>query len=194
MRKEETMKKLGIGIDIDGTLTDPSYFIPYLNEYFKKEIRTDVPHVYDYAELYGTSSEAIRYYLSHVNANLMFESHLVDHAKETVLDLSEKNDVYIITARPQELYDKTRRWLDLRGLGKIELLCLGTPDKSPVAKELGVKYFLEDHPTASLTIADAGINVYLMDAPYNKDTVHKNIERVYSWIEAREHLMRNGAL
>lgn len=188
------MKKTGIGIDIDGTLTDPSYFIPYLNEYFKKEIRTDMPHVYDYAELYGTTAEEIHYYLAHVNSNLMFESHLLNNAKETVLELAERNDVYIITARQKELYDRTRRWLDMRGLGKIELLCLGTPDKSPVAKELGVQYFLEDHPTASVTIADSGINVYLMDAPYNQDTMHKNIERIYNWTEAREHLMRKGAL
>ena len=124
----------------------------------------------------------------------MFESDLLDYAKDTVLDLAEKNNVYIITARDMGLYDKTRKWLDRKGLGSIELLCLGTPDKSPVAKELGVRYFLEDHPTASVQIADSGIKVCLMDAPYNKDTVHKNIERVYNWSQARDSLIRNGAL
>lgn len=188
------MNKFGIGIDIDGTLTDPSYFIPHLNKYFKKEINVQEPHIYDYAELYNTTPEEIRHYFTHINPTLMFESHLLDYAKETVLDLSQKNNVYIITARKSELYDKTRAWLDKRGLGSIELLCLGTPDKSPVAKELSVKYFLEDHPTASIEIANADIDVVLMDAPYNKETAHQKIERVYNWMQAREWLLRNGAL
>ncbi len=195
--KEVVMKgydKLGIGIDIDGTLTDPGYFIPHLNEYFKKDIRTNEPHIYDYAQLYNTTPDEIRHYFTQVKPDVMFESNLLDHARETVLELSEKNRVYIITARKNELYDKTRRWLDKKGLGSIELLCLGTPDKSRVARELKVEYFLEDHPTASIEIADSGIQVYLMDAPYNKDTAHRNIERIFSWMQARDHLIKKGAL
>lgn len=188
------MKKLGIGVDIDGTLTDPSYFIPHLNEYFKKNIGLDEPHVYDYAKLYETTPEEIRHFFTHVKSNVMFESNLLDHAKETVLDLARKNNVYIITARRPELYDKTREWLDRKGLSRIELICTGEPDKSPVAKDLEVRYFLEDHPTASVDIANSGIDVVLMDAPYNKETVHQKIERVYNWMEARNQLIRYGAL
>lgn len=192
MRQQSMIKKTAIGIDIDGTLTDPTYFIPHLNAHFKREIKKEDAYIYDYTKLYEVTQEEIRNYFKSVN--VMFESPLLDYAKETVLELNEKHDVYIITARNKELHDRTRAWLDARGLEKLELLTLGTPAKAPVAKELGITMFLEDHPTASIEIAQEDIQVYLMDAPYNQQTVHKNIQRVYNWMEMRKHLVSQGAL
>ena len=46
------MKRLNICIDIDGTMTDPYYFMPYFNKYFNKDLSQDycTTHIID--ELY----------------------------------------------------------------------------------------------------------------------------------------------
>lgn len=187
-------KKLTFGIDIDGTLTDPNYFIQHLNKHFKVNIDFNEMRVYNYRELYNVTEEEMRAFFTGEGKDTMFSAQLQESAKETVLELAESHNVHIITARNLEIHDRTRIWLDSVGLRSIELHSLGTPDKRQVAKELGCDFFFEDHPTASVQIADSGINVLLMDAPYNRDSIHENIVRVFDWKDIRTELKAKGVL
>lgn len=187
-------KKTTIGIDIDGTLTHPGYFIPHLNKYFNVNIGYEELRVYDFRELYHTTEEELRDFFVSDGKGILFSVELLEGAKQTVLDLAKKHEVHIITARGKEIHERTRLWLDKVGLASIELHSLGTPDKKTLAEKLGCRYFLEDHPTASAEIAEAGISVLLMDAPYNRDTHHQNMQRVHSWMDIRKALMNKGVL
>ncbi|MDO5062219.1 MAG: hypothetical protein Q4D77_03525 [Peptostreptococcaceae bacterium] len=187
-------KRLNIGIDIDGTLTHPGYFIPHLNKLFNKNIVYEDIRVYDFRELYQTTDEVLTNFFIDEEKGILFQVELLKDAKRTVLELAEKHNVHIITARRKEIHDRTRAWLDKVGLDKIELHSLGTPNKRTLAEELGCHYFFEDHPTASAEIADAGISVLLMDAPYNRHTTHDNLRRVHSWADIRSELTSKGVL
>lgn len=187
-------KKLNFCIDIDGTLTHPGHFIPYLNKHFNKEIKYEDITVYDFGELYDTNEEELKAFFHKDGKGVLFHADLLDGAQNLVLELAEKHNVCIVTARKPELCEKTREWLDMVGLKSIELHCLGTSNKRPFAEELGCDYFFEDHPTASVDIADAGISVLLMDAPYNQQTAHENMKRIYNWGEIRSNLVEKGIL
>ena len=54
------------------------------------------------------------------------------------------------------------------------------------AKELNCNLFIEDNPSNAIQIAEAGINVILMDANYNKGTEHERITRVKDWKQIKE--------
>ena len=50
---EEQMKRLNICIDIDGTMTEPYYFMPYFNKYFNKYLTKEDCTTHRIDELYG---------------------------------------------------------------------------------------------------------------------------------------------
>ncbi|MGL5256610.1 MAG: 5' nucleotidase, NT5C type [Proteocatella sp.] len=188
------MKKYNIGIDIDGTLTYSGYFLPYLNEYFGKDVGYEDLIKYDFRDIYDVTDEEINTFFHSEGRNLIFKVDILDGARETVLELAEKHNVWIITARKPETHDRTKLWLEENGLGNIELITLGTPDKLGKARELGCEIFIEDHPEASVDIAEAGIKLYLVDAPYNQDSNHENIVRVKDWDEIRTIFKEEGIL
>ena len=188
------MKKYNIGIDIDGTLTFSGYFLPYLNEYFGRDIGYEELNKYDFRDIYNVTDEEIMSFFRGEGKNLIFNADLLDGARDTVNELSQKHNVWIITARKPDMHEKTRKWLDENGLEKIELITLGTPDKLQKATELGCEIFIEDHPDASIVIAAAGIKLYLVDAPYNKISEHENITRVHDWEEIRTIFRAEGIL
>ena len=187
-------EKFTIGIDIDGTLTDPGYFIPYLNRHFNRDIDFSTVTEYDFRELYHATDDELRDFFVGEGKGIMFIAPLLEGAQRTVLELAEKHEVHIITARRADLHEKTQHWLNDVGLGSIRLHTLGSPRKRELAQSLGCDFFLEDHPTASEEIAEAGISVLLMDAPYNRQTGHSNMKRVYGWEDIRNELMHKGVL
>ncbi len=187
-------EKYTIGIDIDGTLTDPGYFIPHLNKHFNVDIDFDTVTEYDFRALYQATDEELKEFFIGEGKGIMFIAPLLDGALTTVLELSERHEVHIITARREDLREKTQIWLNDVGLGHLPLHTLGSPNKRELAEKLGCDFFFEDHPTASEDIAEGGIEVLLMNAPYNRDTGHHNMKRVYSWKDIREELIRKGVL
>lgn len=188
------MKKYNIGIDIDGTLTYSGYFLPYLNEYFGKDVGYEDLRKYDFTEIYEVTDEEVTTFFRGEGRNLIFKVDILEGARETVQELAKKHNVWIITARRPETYEKTKLWLIENGLGDIELITLGTPNKLEKARELGCEIFIEDHPEASIEIAEAGIKLYLVDAPYNKESNHENIVRVRNWEEIRTIFKEEGIL
>lgn len=188
------MRKYNIGIDIDGTMTYSGYFLPYLNEYFGKNIGYEDLRQYDFRDIYGVTEDDLREFFTNKGKNLIFNVDMLEGAKDTVIELSQKHNVWIITARRPESHKQTKRWLYDNGLGDIELITLGTPNKLEKATELGCEIFIEDHPNASVDIATAGIKLYLVDAPYNKESNHENITRVHNWEEIRNLFREEGIL
>ena len=57
------MSRLNICIDIDGTITSPYHFIPYLNEIYNKSIKDEECNVYNWELLYNTTMDDIFYKL-----------------------------------------------------------------------------------------------------------------------------------
>ena len=103
------MKKYNIGIDIDGTLTFSGYFLPYLNEYFGRDVGYEELNKYDFRDIYNVTDEEIMSFFRGEGKNLIFNADLLDGARDTVNELSQKHNVWIITARKPDMHEKTRK-------------------------------------------------------------------------------------
>lgn len=177
------MKKLNICIDIDGTVTSPYHFIPYLNELYNKNITELECNTYDWEVLYGIDMETM---LNEFHSNYLHsyeEAVVINDAKEIVAKLKNNHKLYFVTARNEKLTDITTKWLHSNGFEEIDVYLLGSDYKIKKAKELECHIFIEDNPSNAMQLANEGMMVLLIDTNYNKEVEHKNITRVNSWIE-----------
>ena len=115
----------------------------------------------------------------------------VKNSIKSIKSLASKNRFFIITSRPENWKTKTEKWVK-RHLGNIDCKIIYTNDfynrhgksKSEICIEKGIKLILEDHGKYSLDCAKKGVRVILFDKPWNKKARHRNIIRVYDWLEA----------
>ena len=172
------MKNLNICIDIDGTITSPYHYLPYLNSIYKRDLtEEDYTTVY-WAELYGDTFEGMLDKLHSNYLNSYSEAHVVEGAKEVVGELYKENNLFFVTARNSTLEEITMDWLIKQELSYVPLYLLGTDRKLNKAKELECDIFIEDHPMNALHLAEGGIKVILIDCNYNKDiTSISNIQK-----------------
>lgn len=180
------MSNLNICIDIDGTITSPYHFIPYLNVMCEKNITEEECTTLDWKELYNQDMEVILDKLHNEYIYVYKEAELVENAKEIIDELKINNNLYFVTARSENLTDITKEWLNEKGIYNIDVHLLGSDYKIEKAKELNCNLFLEDNPHNAIQIANAGIDVILIDANYNKDINHEKITRVKNWNEIKE--------
>lgn len=179
---------MNICIDIDGTMTVRDYYIPFFNQFFKKEISFSEMKEYDLKSVYGVSEEEIRnFYEKHGNT-MHASAEIQENVVKSILKWQKYHDVSIVTARTKEMEKVTVNWLKEKGLEDVKLHLLGTSKKMEFAKGLQCDLFIEDHPHEIKRIAESGIRTLVMDNPYNKNIVHENIIRVNDWYEI-EHIV-----
>ncbi|MDQ0874993.1 putative HAD superfamily protein [Paenibacillus sp. V4I3] len=91
----------------------------------------------------------------------------------------------IMTGRPIEWMESAKKWIKENGIVVESSLCASQFEngKLECATLNGVSLFIEDHPTHALSLADGGINVLLIDKPYNQECQHERITRVRNWEE-----------
>ncbi|MPM14784.1 Nucleotidase [bioreactor metagenome] len=180
------MNKLNICIDIDGTITNPYHFIPYLNELYNKEITEDGCYTYDWQELYGVDMDTILHEFHTTYIHSYGEAEVVEGAKEIISNLFNKHNLYFVTARNESLTEVTTNWLNDKGFSSIDVYLLGSDNKISKAKELECNIFIEDNPANALQLANEGMTVLLIDTNYNKSVEHENITRVKNWNDINE--------
>lgn len=120
-------------------------------------------------------------------AKLEEDNHLLTSALyEAIPDLH----VYIVTARPTcvEVVEDTRLWIK-----ENEFLCHGihhADDKASLCVEKGISVMIEDQVNHITELSDRGVDVIVMDQPWNRDLdqeLHEQkarIRRVNNWREA----------
>ncbi|MEG0843191.1 MAG: hydrolase [Romboutsia sp.] len=178
--------KLNICIDIDGTITDPYHFIPYLNEMCSKNISPTDCITHKWEDLYDIGIDDI---LNKFHTSYMYsykEADVVEDAKDIIEALCKEHNIYFVTARSEVLTEITTTWLNEKGFANIDVHLLGSDYKIDKARELSCNIFIEDNPSNAMQLAQEGMTVLLIDTNYNKNIEHKNIIRVNNWIEIKE--------
>lgn len=182
------MNKLNICIDIDGTITDPYYFLPYFNDHFDKNITEEGCNTCKLKDLYDITEEMIMEFYQKNGEEMHMAATLQEGAKEALAKLEMKHNLFFVTARSKEMEHITIDWLEQNELDHIELHSLGSYYKVERAKKLDCDFFLEDNPYNAKELAESGIKVILVDTNYNKELEMDNIIRVKSWKEILEIL------
>lgn len=190
------MKKLIIGCDADGVLTDMSKFnIENGKIFFRREPIN--PDAYSIKEMFNCSKleellYGFLYYpkyckrcINRVDSDLVIQK----------LNL-EGNRLYEITARKFATYNNPlgkyirklfENWTSKNNM-QFERYEYCSESDSPRDKmiacnKLSVDIMIEDKSDVALYLADNGVKVLLFDAPYNKEVRHENIVRVKNWNE-----------
>ncbi|WP_075982320.1 hypothetical protein [Bacillus massilinigeriensis] len=180
------MKKR-FGIDIDGTVTCPSTFVPYLNDAFQLNITLDDIKQYDFMPLVDISEKEFAKWFSKMEPKIYSESPLASGAWNVLKNWEKQHDLFFISARGSHLKEVTKDWFHKQKLNFHTIDLLGTHNKVEAAKKYQVEIFFEDkHDNAVMIHEECKIPVLLFDTPYNQDPTPNGVVRVNNWKEANE--------
>jgi len=194
--------KLIVGVDADGVLTDMSAWnIREGKKFFKKEPVN--PNGYGPCDIFGVSKkEEFVFGLFNLD-NYCSKEPPRDGAVEVLNKLkNDGHEFHEITARKFTTFNNVlgshyrklfEKWLNkhFSGVFKSIEYCSETDsptDKLIACSKLGVNVMVEDKPEVAIHLANNGIKVLLVDAPYNKELEHPNMIRVNNWHEVYEQI------
>ncbi|MCZ8516790.1 HAD hydrolase-like protein [Paenibacillus filicis] len=174
-----------IGLDFDDTLMDTrKSIVSVLNKQLKRNIMFDEVMIYEISELYGQSFEDFQEFFT-INQDELHHMEPYPFLQETLSRFVDKIKFTIMTGRPIEWMESAKKWIKENDIMVESSLCASQFEngKLECAKLNGVSLFIEDHPAHALSLADGGINVLLIDKPYNQECQHERITRVRDWKE-----------
>lgn len=174
------------GIDIDGTVTRPDTFIPFINQAFQLNLMYEDVTEYDFYPYVDVSKEEFNEWFL-TNEPLIYTKSLpAEGAKEVLTKWTSLAELYFISARHHRLLEITQDWFSTHNLYYNHIELVGSHDKVEAAKKLAVDLFLEDkHDNAVAIAEECQIPVILFNTPYNQDPVPEQVIRVQSWQQAQ---------
>jgi uncharacterized HAD superfamily protein len=179
-----TIQQMTIGIDIDATLTEAYYWIPWANAHFHRNLKPEDATEYDIHKVLGISEEAYLAFYDEYGEALHAASPIRREAPDVLHRLSSNHRLHYITARDPRMQRVTEEWLQHYGVPRDGLHLLGSHHKVSKAHQLGCRLFIEDRYENAVEIAASGIDVLLMDCHYNRiSPLPDNIQRVSNWYE-----------
>lgn len=178
---------INIGIDIDGTLTVPDFWIDIMNKHFNKTIKYSEVKAYDWLEIYDINLDEFNGFYKKYGPKMHYEAELRRGAKEVVTNWGKHYSINYITARQKWLEETTEKWLRKHSLPGDHYV-IGSHNKLPLAKKLGCEIFIEDNISVATQLAKEGIKVFLIDCPYNRENLPSNIKRVFNWDEIKKEV------
>lgn len=176
-------KNLNICIDIDGTITDPYYWLSYANEYFNLNVTEDQVTEYAIHKVLNVEENAYLKFYEELKVDIHSKQPLRNDVKEILDILHKYNNLYFVTAREKSLELLTFSYLLNKELPFDEVFVLGTHNKIPKAKELNCNIFIEDSYDNAISLSENGFKVLLLDTNYNRLPLNSNITRVNDWNE-----------
>lgn len=177
------MKNLNICIDIDGTITDPYYWLSYANEYFNLNVTEDEVTEYAIHRVLNVEENAYLEFYEDLKVEIHSKQPLRKDAKEVLDILHKYNNLYFVTAREKSLEILTVSYLLGKEIPFDEVFVLGTHNKVPKAIELNCNVFIEDSYENAILLSEYGFKVLLLDTNYNRLPLNSNITRVDNWNE-----------
>ncbi|WP_434283959.1 5' nucleotidase, NT5C type [Clostridium botulinum] len=178
------MNNLNICIDIDGTITEPYYWLEISNKYFKKNIKPEDITLYNIEDVLGITEEEYMKFYEKYKVRIHTEEKLRQGAKKVLNELNKYHNIYFVTAREKSLEVLTKSYLINHSIKFRDLYVLGSHYKVDKAKELNCDIFIEDNPTNAVELSEAGFKVILLDTNYNRHIKeNENIIRISHWDE-----------
>lgn len=186
---ELNMKQMNICIDIDGTITDPYYFLELSNRYFNKNITPEQVTQYALDKIYGVNEEEFDVFYKKYKFQLHENQAIRSDAKEFLDKLGSEHNLYFISARDKSMKMLTIEYLQTHRIPYDAIYLLGSHYKLEKAKELNCDFFIEDSYENAVYLAENGFTVVLLDTHYNRKPLMQNMFRVQNWEEAYSIIM-----
>ena len=191
------MKK--IGIDIDEVLSETvAGFLAFYNEKHGTQFYFDQIVEYSFSKIFGITPEIEKSELMAFFASTSFaELATVNGSNEAIKELSKNYELYAVSSRPPQLMKLTSVWLNKHFQGCFKEVILidshfdSSKNKSQICLQKHLDYFVEDVLSYAEDCAGSGVEVFLLDKPWNQGTINsKNIIRVKNWLEIVETITK----
>lgn len=148
----------------------------------------------------GSKEEALQEVFDFYRTARFEQLPVVQGSQRGVEILSQKNDLIVITSRPYEIYNKTKKWIGKEfpdTFARVELTNAWstsgmTTSKAHLCKDLKVELMIEDSLEYAQECASAGIKTLLLDCPWNQcQQLPAHVYRVHSWEEIVNSINRH---
>jgi uncharacterized protein len=180
-------KPLRLGLDIDGTVTSPETFIPYLNKHFNTKLTLQDITQYDLTPLLNVTREQFGLWMKDHEEIIYREAKIATFFLEIIESWKSIHHFTYISARGSHLQTTTEDWFIRNKIPYHHIELLGQHDKLEAVKKHQINIFFEDkHDNACEIAEECNIPVILIDTPYNRDPVPKQVIRVKNWQEAAD--------
>jgi uncharacterized HAD superfamily protein len=181
-------KTFNFGIDIDGTVTCPTTFIPHLNQSFNVNLTIEDIKQYNLAKALNITDEAFAQWLRDNESEIYKNPPLASNAKDILSNWQHHQLIYI-SARHSRYETITNNWFTKLGLPYHQIHCTGDHNKIEPVLNNNIDVFFEDNFNNACQISEeCQIPVVLFDTPYNKGTLPDLVSRVSGWPEAKLHV------
>jgi len=177
------MERLNLCIDIDGTVTEPYYWLERANHYFGKQLQPEDVTSYDIHGVLGVEEGDYSEFYNLYGKLLHKESEARFGASEAIKRLYHNHNIHFVTAREDLMEETSVEWLERHQMPMDSIWHLGSHYKVDKARELSSDLFIEDSYSNALQLAGAGFDVLLIDCTYNKGPLPYNALRVGNWME-----------
>lgn len=191
-----------IGVDLDDVLCD---FVPAIFRYHNKLYGTHLTRKCFSDDIHAlfeviadTNEEAIKKLYEYYDSPDFLRLKPIDGAKENLVKIKEAGHTpVVVTARPTFIKDHTIEWIKNNFDGIFEEIHFADKavhdrgwSKSEMCKKLEIHYHIDDFLAFAEDCASHGINVLLLDKPWNQmEKLEQKIKRVFSWDEISERLV-----
>jgi uncharacterized HAD superfamily protein len=175
------MKRLIIGIDIDGVIVDfGSVILPILSEVCARPVCYQDLCSWDLSKALNIDKKTMTNTWEQIlDSDLLRHAPPIKGAIEGLSALS-KHEIWLVTSRSKSMQRLTLSWLNDNKASYNHLVFGRHGNKHSVGPAFDV--FVEDFIEEVRAIAEAGIFTILLDQPWNKTTrLPKNCKRVYEW-------------
>lgn len=177
------MKNLNICIDIDGTVTEPFYWLEKANSYFGKNLKPRDIRVYDVEEAMGLMPGDYDRFYDEFGEELHRGARMRSGVTEVIRRHHLTHYIHFVTARDMRMKEVSIEWLKGNNIAMDSIALLGSHDKVGKAYELRCDIFIEDRYENALQLAEAGYDVILIDCSYNKGPLPSNVTRLKHWYQ-----------
>jgi uncharacterized HAD superfamily protein len=175
------VKKLTIGLDIDGVIVDyAAVMMPVISHACGRHVSVEEICTYDITECLELDEKtADNVWRQILESDSLFHAPPIEGAVTGLSSLSG-HEIWIVTGRPASLDELTERWLSERNIRYDRIVFDRTMDKMLVGPEFDV--FVEDFLEGARVIAATGVLTLLFDQPWNRsDALPENCKRVRDW-------------
>jgi uncharacterized HAD superfamily protein len=191
-----------IGIDIDNVIAETvPVVLPEINHTFGSTLKCKDVYMYDFHAILGISEfdmENKFWKKRKLIEKLFMQAKPVRGAQNAINKLSKNNEIILVTDRPQEYMNITKKWLDKWHMpyNEIRHMVSGIRGKHTYAEfrknhGFGFDVFIDDKLEEVILIAEYCPLVFLYKRPWNAT---KNINNSFICVNNWEEIIRKIVL
>lgn len=186
VEKDKKLRKR-IGIDLDDILFPFNrHFLIYRNKKHNTNYKEEDIFSFYYEDVFNMTTEEVIKELDDFYKTKEYEKiKPVENSYRVLSEIKKTHDLVIVTARPEYLFEKTKKWLnknfknifsDVIFTNQSSLLDQKR-NKAEVCVERNIEILIEDNFDYAVDCAKNGIRVLLFNKPWN---INKNIPEEYA--------------